>query len=85
MVKVMRFSNTAMMVESAAKLMNTKNSVPHSCPNGIWSNTLGSVTNTSAGALVGRHGESEAGGEDDEAREDGHGGVQAADAQRPRP
>ena len=27
-VNVMRHSNTAMMVESAAKLMNTKNSVP---------------------------------------------------------
>lgn len=30
MVKVMRFSNTAMMVESAAKLINTKNSAPQS-------------------------------------------------------
>ena len=28
--QLMRFSNTAMMVDSAAKLMNTKNSAPHS-------------------------------------------------------
>ena len=53
MVKVMRFSKTAMMVESAAKLMNTKNSVPHSCPKGIWLNTLGRVTNTSEGPWSG--------------------------------
>ena len=33
------------------------------------------------GALIGGDGEGEACGEDDEAREDGHGGVQAADAQ----
>ena len=30
MDQLMRFSNTAMMVDSAAKLMNTKNSAPHS-------------------------------------------------------
>ena len=51
--QLMRFSNTAMMVDSAAKLMNTKNSAPHSCPGGIWLNTLGSVTNTSPGPLPG--------------------------------
>ena len=51
--QLMRFSNTAMMVDSAAKLMNTKNSAPHSCPSGIWLNTLGSVTNTSPGPLPG--------------------------------
>ena len=33
--------------------MNTKNSAPHSCPGGIWLNTLGSVTNTSPGPLPG--------------------------------
>ncbi len=53
MVKVMRFSNTAMMVDRAAKLINTKNSVPHSCPSGIWLNTLGKVTNTSDGPWSG--------------------------------
>ena len=51
--KLMRFSNTAMMVDSAAKLMNTKNSAPHSCPSGIWLNTLGSVMNTSDGPSPG--------------------------------
>ena len=45
----MRFSNTAMTVESAAKLMNTKNSAPHTLPSGIWPNTTGSVANTSEG------------------------------------
>ena len=53
MDQLMRFSNTAMMVDSAAKLMNTKNSAPHSCPIGIWPNTLGSVTNTRPGPLPG--------------------------------
>ena len=42
-------SNTAMTVESAANDMNTKNSVPHTCPPHICSNTLGSVMNTSPG------------------------------------
>ena len=42
-------SNTAMTVESAAKDMNTKNSVPHTCPPHICSNTLGSVMNTRPG------------------------------------
>ena len=62
------FSNTAMTVESAAKDMNTKNSVPHTCPPGICSNTLGSVMNTSPGPASGCHAEGEAGREDDEAR-----------------
>ena len=43
------FSNTPMTVESAAKLIKMKNSVPHSWPPHIWSNTLGSVTNTRLG------------------------------------
>lgn len=67
MDQLMRFSNTAMMVDSAAKLMNTKNSAPHSCPIGIWPNTLGSVTNTRPGPLPGLHRECEARREDDEA------------------
>ena len=53
MLKLMMFSNTAMTVESAAKLMNRKKSVPHTCPNGICENTLGSVMNTSPGPLPG--------------------------------
>ena len=43
------FSKTPMTVESAAKLMKMKNSVPQSWPPHIWSNTLGSVTNTRLG------------------------------------
>ena len=53
MLKLMMFSNTATTVDSAAKLMNRKNSVPHSCPTGIWLNTLGSVMNTRPGPLPG--------------------------------
>jgi len=49
MLQAMRFSKTAMTVESAAKLMNRKNNEPHSWPSGICSKTLGNVTNTSAG------------------------------------
>ncbi len=53
MVKLMRFSKTAMMVESAAKLMKTKKSAPQSWPRGIWANTMGSVTKTSEGPSPG--------------------------------
>ena len=49
MVKLMMFSNTAMTVDSAANVMNTKNSTAHSWPNGISLNTLGSVMNTRPG------------------------------------
>ena len=42
-------SNTAMTVESAAKLMNTKKSVPQTWPSHICSNTLGRVMNTRPG------------------------------------
>ena len=70
-----------MMVESAAKLMNTKNSVPHSCPQRHLVEHVGQRDEHERGALVGGDGESEAGGEDDEARQNGHSGVQTADAQ----
>ena len=53
MTKLMRFSNTAMIVESAAKLMNTKNRAPQSRPPGICENTPGSVTNTREGPSPG--------------------------------
>ena len=43
------FSNTAITVESAAKAMQRKNTVPHNCPNGICSNTAGRVRNTRLG------------------------------------
>ena len=49
MVKLMMFSNTAITVDSAAKVMNRKNSVPHSWPKGISLNTMGSVMNTRLG------------------------------------
>ena len=53
MTKLMRFSKTAMMVDSAAKLMNRKKSAPQSWPNGIWLKTMGSVTKTSEGPSPG--------------------------------
>ena len=53
MLQARRFSNTAMTVESAAKLMNRKKSEPHSWPRGICSNTEGSVMNTSDGPASG--------------------------------
>ncbi len=49
MVKLIRFSNTAITVDSAANDMNTKNSAPQTLPSGICPNTTGSVTNTSEG------------------------------------
>ena len=52
-VKLMMFSNTAITVLSAAKLMKRKKSVHHSCPRGICSKTLGSVMNTRPGPLPG--------------------------------
>ena len=47
MPNAIRFSNTAITVESAANDMNRKNSVPHSWPSGICSKMLGSVMNAS--------------------------------------
>ena len=49
MHQLIRFSNTAITVESAAKLMNTKNKAPQSSPKGIWANTKGKVTKTNEG------------------------------------
>ena len=49
MAKLMMFSNTAMMVDSAAKVMNRKNSAPHRRPPAIWLKTLGRVTKTRPG------------------------------------
>ena len=43
------FSNTAMIVDSAANDMNTKNNAPNSRPAGIALKILGSVTNTNPG------------------------------------
>ena len=47
--KAMMFSKTAMIVVSAANVMNTKNSEPKKRPPAIWLNRLGSVTNTRPG------------------------------------
>ena len=44
MPKVMMFSNTAMTVDRAAKVRNTKNRAPQSRPMGISLKILGSVT-----------------------------------------
>ena len=43
------FSNTAVRVDKAAKLIKIKNSVPHSLPAAILLNMFGKVTNTSPG------------------------------------
>ena len=49
----MMFWNTAITVESAAKVMNKKNSAPQNRPWGMWLNTLGSVMKISGGPDVG--------------------------------
>ena len=53
MVKLLMFSKTAMTVDSAAKLMNRKNSVHHSWPKGIMSKTAGRVMKTRLGPAPG--------------------------------
>ena len=53
MEKLMIFSNTAMIVDKAAKLINTKNRVPKILPPAIWLKILGRVTNTSPGPSPG--------------------------------
>ena len=45
------FSNTAIMVVTAAKDMNRKNRKPHNLPPDMALNTFGSVTNTRPGPL----------------------------------
>ena len=51
MVQARMFSNTAMMVEKAAKLMNKKNRLPHTRPAGMSLNTLGRVMKMRLGPL----------------------------------
>ena len=53
MPKQMIFSNTAMTVDRAAKLMNRKKSAPKIRPPAIWLKMLGRVTNTSPGPSPG--------------------------------
>ena len=53
MEKLKIFSNTAMMVDRAAKLMKMKNRVPKMRPPAIWLKILGRVTNTSPGPSPG--------------------------------
>ena len=47
-----RFSNTAVTVDIAAKIINKKKSVPHNPPKGIWLNTFGSVSKISPGPPI---------------------------------
>ena len=54
MLMLMIFSNTAITVDNAAKDINTKKSIPHNVPLGIWLNTFGSVINSSDGPASGR-------------------------------
>ena len=82
MVNAMMFSNTAMMDDSAAKLMNTKNSVHHNWPSGIWLKTPGSVMNTKLGPLPGSTPNAKHAGEDDKAGNERNRRVQRTDAQR---
>ena len=49
MQQEMMFSKTARTVDMAAKVMKTKNRVPHSRPMGMLLNTLGKVTNRRLG------------------------------------
>ncbi len=49
----MIFSNTAIIVDKAAKLINTKNNVPQTWPNHISLKILGNVINTNPGPLPG--------------------------------
>ena len=51
MVQARMFSNTATMVEKAAKLMNKKNRLPHTLPPPMALNTLGRVMKISEGPL----------------------------------
>ena len=48
-----RFSNTAVMVEKLAKLINKKNKAPQILPNGILMKILGSATKISDGPSCG--------------------------------
>ena len=78
MEKLKIFSNTAMMVDRAAKLMKMKNRVPKIRPPAIWLKILGRVTNTSPGPS-GIYLESKAGGENDQPGQQGYDGIQRAD------
>lgn len=49
----MMFSNTAMIVEKHAKVINRKNRVPQILPPAIFTNTFGSVTKIRAGPWSG--------------------------------
>jgi len=53
MQHAMIFSNTAMIVENAANVINKKKKVPQILPPGIWINTFGSVINISSGPAPG--------------------------------
>ena len=46
------FSNTAIIVEIAAKVRNRKNRLPHSLPSGMWLKIFGSVMKIRLGPEV---------------------------------
>ena len=52
MQKDMIFSNTAIIVEKLANVINRKNSVPHIRPPSILTKTFGSVTKIRLGPAV---------------------------------
>ena len=53
MVQDTMFSNTPSTVEKAAKLINTKNRLPHTRPRGMWLKILGRVMKIRLGPLSG--------------------------------
>lgn len=81
MVKVMRFSKTADDGGERREAHEHEKQRAPQLPQRHLVEHVGQRDEHERGALIGGDGEGEACGEDDEAREDGHGGVQAADAQ----
>ncbi len=82
MLKLMMFSNTATTVDSAAKLMNRKNSVPPQLPHRHLAEHAGKRDEHQAGPLPGSTPNAKHAGKMNEARHDGHERVQPRDAQR---
>lgn len=82
MDQLIRFSNTAMTVDSDANAMNTKNKQPHTLPSGHLPEHHRQRHEHQRRALIRGNTISEARREDDEARQDGHHGVQRGDGDR---
>ena len=75
--KLMMFSNTAMMVESAVKLMNKEQRAPHAAAGHMLEHAGQRDEHQSGPSPV--HPEGKACREDDKPGKQGHGGVQHAD------